>query len=215
MRFTRVRLLPFYAGHAAFIHVPKTAGSAVKKLLAKVAKPDCFDLPEHITYIEYRAKLLESGINNFPQTFAVVRNPWDWHVSWYHYLKYDKDGMDSGHLIEHQLFNKVEFPDYIRWLDDPGATRSPQGFIVKQMSDWLIDDNGLVAVDHILRSETLAADLNNFLRSMGCQIRPRLRTVNTSQRDRDYRRYYDNATAGMIAHRHRRDIVEFGYRFNG
>lgn len=207
--------MPLLAGSVAFIHVPKTGGVAVKKLLAKIATPDCFDLPGHITYREYRTGLRRSDISGTAATFAVVRNPWDWHVSWYHYLKDDKDGADSGHLTEHQLFNKIEFPDYIRWLGDPGATRSPQGFIVKQMSDWLIDDKGLVAVDHILRFETLADDLNNFLRSMGCRIRPRLRTVNTSQRNRDYRTYYDDTTAEMIGRRHSRDITEFGYRFDG
>ena len=48
-----------------------------------------------------------------------MRNPWAWHASWYSYIRGDRDGKRSGHRIEHELFQKMNFRDYILSLDDP------------------------------------------------------------------------------------------------
>jgi hypothetical protein len=65
-----------------FIHMPKTGGSFVRELLTHHAPAD-WQIELHDNH---------PSIRDIPPThkslpiFGLVRNPFDWYVSWYHYL---------------------------------------------------------------------------------------------------------------------------------
>lgn len=200
-----------------FVHVPKCGGKFVESMFRPYME-HCPLFTEgwaagHQTYAEYRMGF-EARYMDIDKgyTFAVVRNPWDWHVSWYHYIKGDPMGADSGHAIEAQLFQTMSFENYIDWLSDDDAPRSPQDYIRRQMSDWVIDGNGKVAINRILRQERLADDLNAMAKDLRLLVTIKDAKVNASDRA-DYRRYYNDRTAEAVAARHSRDISLFGYSF--
>ncbi len=145
-------------------------------------------------------------------SFTVVRNPWDWHVSWFHYLKEDKGRGQSGMPTEVELFQKFDFSDYLAWLADDDAPTSPSGYIRKQLVDYITDDNGEIAVDVVLRQEKLEDDLAAMIGDLNLATEVPRQRANSSERG-DYRGYYDDAGAELVARRHRDDIARFGYTF--
>jgi hypothetical protein len=62
-----------------FVHIPKTAGTFIKTVIRA-----------HLPVVEQRARThtpyssLPSQWSHLPG-FYVVRNPWDWYVSWFHW----------------------------------------------------------------------------------------------------------------------------------
>jgi len=65
-----------------FVHVPRTGGTFVRKTLEGHLAVDP-NAPSLATHAPYRD--LDRRFRDRPG-FYVVRNPWDWYVSWYHYL---------------------------------------------------------------------------------------------------------------------------------
>jgi hypothetical protein len=69
------------ASQLVFVHIPRTGGSFIKGVLR-----DHLDLetraprlPTHASYDELPVECRDR------HGFCVVRNPWDWYVSWYHH----------------------------------------------------------------------------------------------------------------------------------
>jgi hypothetical protein len=90
--------------HFVFIHLPKTGGTFVKRLLNIYAPPD-WEVSEVIALGGHprndpnhpTIKDIPSAYGGIP-IFGFVRNPWDWYVSWYEFLKVDGTN---------ELFNKA------------------------------------------------------------------------------------------------------------
>lgn len=207
-------LFPWLGQKIIFIHTPKCGGSFINSSFRKRFKRcPTMRWPEargHKTYIEYKDIFEKRNKDICAYTlFSVVRNPWSWHVSWFFYIKSGK----SGHPIEHQLFKDMAFSDYIAWLGDTLAMRGPDPYFMKQVSDWLIDENGKIAVSHILRQESLAEDFSKFIKNFGLAIHPGKKKINSSKHE-DYRSYYGDKEIEIIGKRHARDIQLFGYSFD-
>lgn len=106
-----------------FVHVPKCGGKFIEKVFSPwIQKCPTLAMPwaaGHLTYLEYKERFRKYAHLDFDKgcTFGVVRNPWDWHVSWFHYLKGDPTGAQTGHAIEGALFQDMTFTDYVYWLD--------------------------------------------------------------------------------------------------
>lgn len=207
-------LLPWLGQKMIFIHTPKCGGSFINSAFGKRFKRcPTMRWPEargHKTYIEYKDifEKRHQDIKTYT-SFTVVRNPWSWHVSWFFYIKSGK----SGHPIEHELFKRMNFSDYISWLDTPTAQRGKNPHFTKQVSDWLIDKNEEIAVENILRQENLAEEFDEFIKRFGLAIRLPKRQINVSKHD-DYRNYYGHKEVEIIGKRHSRDIQLFGYSFD-
>tara|TARA_R110002020_G_scaffold87061_15_gene215029 strand:+ start:34640 stop:35302 length:663 start_codon:yes stop_codon:yes gene_type:complete len=200
-----------------FVHVPKCGGKFVEKAFERwIEKCPSRYLDEaagHLTWREYQSVFGKHDIDIAAMTsFAVVRNPWDWHVSWFHYIRQDEGGLRSGHKIEADLFQRFSFADYVAWLDDDDAPASPQNYIKRQLKDYLIDESGKIAVAHILRQETLDEDLRELAGKLDLAIHIGDRRVNSSRRN-DYRKYYSDADRQRVALRHKDDLELFGYKF--
>ncbi|MGV4792992.1 sulfotransferase family 2 domain-containing protein [Rhizobium sp. F40D2] len=202
-----------------FIHTPKCGGSFVEKAFGerRFACPSIQweEARGHRTYLEYRDIFSGRGQDLHDYVlFTVVRNPWDWHLSWYNYVSKDTDAKASGMAVEHRQIKDLSFSDYLKWLDDVDAERSKDDYMRKQVSDWIIDENGTLAIENVLRQEQLEDDLK-LLRA---KYRLRLNIafgerVNSSRETEDYRLAYTDEDAERIAHRHARDVDLFGYEF--
>ena len=201
---------------ATFIHIPKCGGTYLERMFT----PYIQGCPTrtlkaaqgHLTLQEYQQVFSAHSVSFSPvDCFSVVRNPWAWHVSWFNYIKQDVDGK-SGHQIEHELFQAFEFRDYLQWLIDPNAERGPQGYIQRQLSDWLIDEREQLVVPTVFRQETLQTDIQAFSTLHRLKVKATAIRLNTSS-SRSFREYYDREGAEIIRKRHERDISLFGYEF--
>ncbi|WP_320203952.1 hypothetical protein [Agrobacterium rosae] len=202
-----------------FIHTPKCGGSYVSQAFGKRFK-QCPTLQwrearGHKTFLEYRdifrarQKSLEQHV-----LFTVVRNPWEWHLSWFNYVSKDTDAKKSGMPLEHLQIKDMSFSEYLVWLDDPSFPRSENDYTRRQVSDWIVDETGKVGVHEVLRQETLQDDLVALRDKYSLKIKiPLGEMINASRPAGDYRPFYNDKQADFIARRHRRDIDLLGYQF--
>lgn len=209
---------PYSGLPMVYVHTPKCAGSfvvrAFRRRIKRCPTLRWREMRGHLTWKEYRQRFSKRGIDLSKDyvTFSIVRNPWAWHVSWYTYIRSDPGGLRSGHKIEAELFSRFSFQDYLSWLEDPDARRSRQGYIQRQLQDWLTDADGNVAVDQLLRAETVEQDLEELRDRYNLRISMPGRPVNVSNKQ-DYRSFYRDADIERIAQRHAADIDRFGYSF--
>jgi len=200
-----------------FVHTPKCGGSFIGESFGSRFRR-CITLREpslagHLTWQQYRSGLAALGddIGRY-SVFSVIRNPWDWHLSFYSYIRQDEGGRKSGMPIENKIFEKLSFTDYLRWLGDQEEVR-PNQYYLYQTCDWIVDENGKVRIQDILRQENLRVDLEGIRDKYNLRLSIPDRRVNSSKHE-DYRAAYDAEGIDIIARRHVRDIELFRYRFD-
>jgi hypothetical protein len=184
-----------------FLHIPKTGGTFLRSVCA-----------EHFPVVDEGIK--HGGLRAIPERFrqlprfTLVRNPWDWHVSFYAYM--------------HESAPEPWLRD---WCAGSFETfmRTPPMPIYRKRGIYMTNVIGTVgslrspAVD-IGRTETLADDFLSFLRRHAIPEPPDLSAglagapTNVSTRA-DYRIYYDDSLTELVANRCRPLIRRFGYEF--
>ncbi len=203
-----------------FIHVPKTGGTSIEQALLPWA-----DRPEERTINRVLARLgihvnhylgpidcrrfrkhqqastvrsvLGSTLYETLFSFAFVRNPWDALVSRYCYIR--QAGNHHGHRRVTRLASFAQF------VTSEVVRRKPP------QSAWLLDDDDRPLVRFIGRFEQLDDGFQQICRELN--LRAKLPRFNRTQRA-DYRHYYDDTTAQLVATYWSRDIARFGYRFD-
>ena len=130
---------------------------------------------KHATAMELREYLGNELYENY-FSFCIVRNPYDFLVSLYSFIKNQKKHPD------HQLCNQLTFKEYI--LKE--IKRKTQ-----RQSDFVIDEKGECIVDYIGKTETLQESMNFIFGKLNIS-RTEIGQKNRSKRKRDYRQYYDD-----------------------
>ena len=133
--------------------------------------------------------------------FSIVRNPWDRLISQYTYMRQRPDlrsyiGMESDAPLAEYLERIAEI-EHVQWM--------PQVSFIQ-------DAKGRDMTDFIGRFETLEADMQHVFARIGTNC-PRLPRMNVSEREREYRCYFDAATCLTVARMYAADIEHFGYTF--
>jgi hypothetical protein len=85
---------------------------------------------------------------------------------------------------------------------------------IELQSDYLIDLRGNLVVDFIGRYERLEDDFAEACRRIGIPAPALPHRRQATDRSRDYRSYYDEATAALVAERFAADIALLDYRFD-
>jgi len=207
-----------------FVHIAKTGGTSVRTTLQRHRWRDPWYLPmflcsrfSHLSGHRIGAKLprhakIVAAKELLPKEFfdelfkfAFVRNPWDLQVSSFHHIRRERPHYLGGH---------EDFEGFLRWKLDPA--RPYQYHVdtsIELQSDYLIDLHGGLVVDFIGRYERLAEDFAEACRHIGIS-RPHLpHERKAKDRKQDYRSYYNDKTAELVATQFARDIELFGYRF--
>jgi hypothetical protein len=138
--------------------------------------------------------------------FCVVRNPWDRLVSLHHLT------MQSPRLgLADRPFGN-SFSALVEHI--AGGNAPPIGYysfdgwsLARPQTDWL---DG-IEVDYVGRFESLAKTWSDICHHL--EINVNLPHANAS-RHRDYRTYYTDETAALVADAYRKDIECFGYSFD-
>lgn len=202
-----------------FVHVQKTAGTSLRKVLKAQAPDARLWLGRHghaSSGIEAMGR--EAWDRYF--SFGFVRNPWDRLVSHYSMIRDRISELTPEQRREARPF-KIELWNYVLHFSDDfesfldnctGLIRDRdcyKSFLFNQI-DYLSDREGKIAVSFVGRFENFETDAREALKRIGIDAEvPRL---NTSSRS-DYRGYYTPRTRELVAKRFARDIEAFGYEF--
>ncbi len=129
-------------------------------------------------------------------SFAIERNPWDAVVSLYHWRN---RGSAPGSVAQ-------PFGEYV-------ASEAITAFATKNERIYRI--KGEVAVDRVLRYESLDSELAAVWTELGLPGDPDLPHAKAGTRPRapSYRSYYDDATRQRVAELFAAPIAELGYEF--
>ncbi|MEM7104518.1 MAG: sulfotransferase family 2 domain-containing protein [Bacteroidota bacterium] len=196
-----------------FIHIYKTGGNSVRKVLEPYA--DGYNLlyklkglvrqnhvlpsklaPKHANAQVAKAAVGEQLFNSSFK-FAFVRNPWDWQVSLYHFALRDK----SNH--HHKIISAFpNFDTYLSWRVNEE---------LRLQKAMITDENGDIIVNYVGRFERLQEDFNAICKNLKLPISD-LPLLNKGNR-KDYRSYYNEKTAKMVERAYAEDISTFGYSF--
>lgn len=208
-----------------FVHIAKTGGTSVRAALQPLRWRDpwyypmwlCSRLsrlsghrigskfPRHAKAIAAK-EMLPAELYDRLFKFAFVRNPWDLQVSSFHHIRRERPHLMQG--ID-------DFETFLRWKLDP--ERPYQYHIdtsIELQSDYLVDLHGEVIVDFIGKYERLTEDFATVCSRIGIPMPKMPHKRRAADRRKDYRSYYTDVTAELVAQHFARDIELGGYRFD-
>ena len=206
-----------------FVHIPKTGGTALTLALeARAMKDDILigDTPKararkarlhgikshgrlwkHSTLADIAGLASDAEIAEF-FTLTLVRNPWDRMVSYYHWLR--------EQTFAHPAVGLAKSLSFSAFLNH-GQTRVT--LALWPYSAYMRDQSGHERASLYARLEHLDQDLAPFEAHLGFRLTP-LPIANASDRHRDWRGFYTDADARLIAEICAADIARFGYHFD-
>lgn len=206
-----------------FVHIAKTGGTSIRAALDRYRRRDPYYLPQavcsrisHLTGHRIGCKfprhakvvaareMLPHELFERLFKFAFVRNPWDLQVSSFHHIRRERPHIMAG---------CDDFEAFLRYKLDPN--RPYQFHIdtsIELQSDYLVDLQGRVVVDFVGRYENFTADFGEACRRIGIAPPPLAHRRRAKNRG-EYRRYYSDAAAELVARRFKPDIVRFEYSF--
>lgn len=193
------------------VHIPKTAGNSINRVFGT-------SWENHKDLRRYAAELPAATFDAYYK-FAIVRNPWDRLFSDYNYQKKKSRAPESKLFLFKPNGEKRRFREWAEAaLSDPhryapaswGGEVSPGIHRWSPQVDWITLD-GRVAVDRVLRLETLPEDFAALGASLNL---PRVKLPRRNRRHHwHYSWYYDETTRDLVSAYYARDIETFGYRF--
>jgi hypothetical protein len=192
-----------------FVHIYRTGGTSVTKALKPFTNdpfPRRFldrilrrekqpQISEHLTAREIRDLVGKDTFESCVK-FAFVRNPWDWQVSLYHFMR------ETPSHFQHTLIRSMAtFEEYLEWRIS--ADKHLQ-------REFVIDDDGSLLVDFVGKFERFNEDFQTICQRIG--IRASLPHLNRSNHLR-YTQYYNPRTRALSAEHFAEDIEMFEYSF--
>lgn len=213
--------------------VPKVANTSIKTALTALMPGDVQELPadgrkQRSVYSRHRDELFRRGIRlykhqvrRYPQyfVFGFVRNPWDRLVSCY------RDKIEWGAVVEdgrhrdpserrlylgREFEREMSFEEFVERVAEIPDRRANRH--VRSQHTFLTDRKGRLIPDFIGRFESLSLDFETAMERIGARgvSLPHVR----SSAGTDYRAYYTDRLANMVAERYARDIELFGFGFS-
>jgi hypothetical protein len=202
-----------------FVHIPKSAGSSVTAALKPVSDRPQDELVnrllagvginvnwfgpqswkrgrKHSTASQIQCMYSKEVFDSYYK-FAFVRNPWALMVSYYHYIK-----ANDKHHRSQKINNLDNFESYLYYEIKRNKINQSR-FVTNRYGD--------VIVDFVGRFENLTEDFGKVCHHLGLDTE--IPHLNTSVHH-DYRDYYNERTAKLVAYHWAEDILRFGYTFD-
>ncbi len=225
-----------YDDRHMFVEIPKCASTYVQNHLFfkhgwRLVPPEPFGSWQHRPWC-----LCPESIRDGREAFAVMRNPWAWYRSLYHY------SMRTGYMNQWEPGRHHDFQSWLALLlDGKGHPHLPQGQkldteFFECMARWGIGyltfsfilqcgrapgqfikrvqppEDVELAVRRFLLVETIEAGMVNYLGidPAPLALEPR---ANVSTEGGHYSRDYTPELAALVGHKERLICERFGYRF--
>lgn len=219
-------MLISYSKNFLFVHIAKTGGTSVRAALRRYRWGGWYSVPlwlasavsqmtrpRHKLGLKFprhakavaALEMLPTDVYQGFFKFVIVRNPWDLQVSSYHHIRREKpevlDGVNS-------------FGDFLKRKFDP---ERPYNYMLdisaERQHEYITDLRGNVIVDFMGRYESLADDFHTICQRIGIPT-PALPHLRKATDRKDYRRYYTDQLAELVAEHYRRDLEILGYTFD-
>lgn len=188
---------------AIFLHVPKTGGTTVKRLLGinqlNSENPELIPSPQHLTCALLRLKMGPEKYDSYFK-FTFVRNPWSRLVSDYFWRQ----------AVSRRRVN----------MTFSGFTAFVEGVVCAgRFYDQRFDDHFIPQIeytkdaDRIFRFERFADGVKSAARLLGVEVK---HVPDKRARPYDnYWEFYDAASRARVETIYQQDIDAFGYEFEG
>ncbi|HMS94021.1 MAG: sulfotransferase family 2 domain-containing protein [Tabrizicola sp.] len=208
-----------------FVHVPKTAGTALtaalepygvtgtrttlRRLIRRLPfreAPERAYFRKHETAAAIRAKMGAQAFDRL-MSFSVVRNPFDHAVSHYEYLKEFRNAQKAA------AFARMSFAEYLHYRTTARGLFVPSFAVLPDQSRWLVDGQETVLVQRVLRFERLADDFAVLASDLGLPAltMERINPTKAKTQTRSLSSYYDADTLATVRKLYARDFDLFGY----
>ncbi|MFP4672400.1 MAG: sulfotransferase family 2 domain-containing protein [Desulfohalobiaceae bacterium] len=219
-------MLISYSKNFLFVHIAKTGGTSVRAALRRyrwggwcslplwlASQLDQLTRPKHRLGLKFprHAKAIAAKEMLPPEVFqrlfkfVVVRNPWDLQVSSYHHLLRERPQALQG---------IKSFQDFLRLKFDPERAYSFLLDISAELQhEYIVNLQGQVIVDYICRYENLEQDFQTVCSRIKIPA-PRLPHLRRARERGDYRSYYTDQLAELVAGHYQRDLELLGYTFD-
>lgn len=208
-----------------FVHIAKTGGTSVRSALTRHLWTDpvryvqlmCsrvsgwsghrlgIKFPRHAKAVAAQEMLPGDYFASLFK-FTFVRNPWDLQVSSYHHVRRERP-----HLVEH-------ITDFDQFLHYKFVAERPYHYILDASVEaqwyWTVNVQGEPLLDSIGRYERLQEDFWRICERIGLSQKMTLPHKRKTSSGEDYRSYYSDQGAELVAQRYAPDIQHFGYTFD-
>ena len=209
-----------------YVHIPKTGGTSIRKLLVNLKNNDvlnndkkkyyyCEELKRRkISSIHGKARdyleFIEQDLWSKSLKFASVRNPWDLMVSSYHWWL--QNGNKFNRLKNMYLdISKMNFEEYLK--SSYGANMINE--CVGNIEDWFLDKDKNLILDGLVRLEHFENDFLKLIQKSNKKIYnfSDLPKENVTKR-KEYQFYYNNHTSLLVEERFKFLIDYCGYKYD-
>lgn len=189
-----------------FIHIPKTGGNSITQwmkdnFIVKISKGK-----QHATVAE-----AEEMLGNLGWTFCVVRNPWDYCVSWYTFKIYLANTYINK-LTKHPELINPNRKKYRLEYHKSQLERLNKGF------DWWVRQTNVPTqikyaknVNYFCRLENLEEDFKVIQNKVNCY--GPLPLINKTPNRTHYKDYYTDETIEIVRQKFSDDIEFLNYEY--
>jgi hypothetical protein len=190
-----------------FFHLYKTAGNSLRPLLSgeELLGVHCHvnDLKRH-----YESKG-ETEFWDSCTKFTFIRNPYDWQVSLYFYVKRAGSHRDNAFANSHSFVEYLRFQRDVRMKEERPHGSNKYDTLL----GFLQDPEGNLLVDHVLRTEDYEKDAEMICNVIGEEYKALPPKNVSGNRERDYRKYYNEESKRLVEEIFGEDIKHFNYKF--
>ena len=209
-----------------YVHIPKTGGTSIRKLLVNLKNNDVLNNDKKKYYYSEELKrrkissihgkardyleFIEQGLWSKSLKFASVRNPWDLMVSSYHWWL--QNGNKFNRLkIMYLDISKMNFEEYLKSSYGTNMINECVGNI----EDWFLDKDKNMMLDGLVRLEHFENDFLKLIQKSNKKIYnfSDLPRENVTKR-KEYQFYYNNHTSLLIEERFKFLIDYCGYKYD-
>ena len=196
-----------------FIHIPKTAGTSIKKWMQENCNAQLAGSP-HAGVGQIKEKNIKLPDNT--QFFTVVRNPFARQLSHYKYhLEMHRE------IVKHNQQEKINDPEPVRILEE----------LEKGFEHWFLEEKEFVRPNprwwnykwtnqwqwinektHVMKYETLDRDIQWLYEKTGINNPLPFENVSGSYK-LNYREWYSKKLKNIVETKHKNDLEKFNYSF--
>lgn len=190
-----------------FFHIFRTGGMSLRQVFQPTG-PEI--LGSHVFARDLKQHFVSNGAGwvwEEATKFTVIRNPYDWMVSVYFYIR-----QQTKHPF-HEYMQTKTFAEFLVWYEK--KVKEPRIFgknPYSTLTKFCCDENGNQLMDVLLRFEGFPGCVHRLRKKLG--LPPiKIPHKNTTKRQKDYRSYHTPQTKILIKRIFAEDLERFDYEF--